>query len=347
MTNLPTIQAGPRGLVPTDMDTAWRMAKAIAMSGMAPKSFGQDEQAVAAVFAALQLGAEVGLPPMASVQNIAVINGKPGLYGPAMLAVVEASGKLEDIEETIAGEGDKRESICAVKRVGRRPRTSRFSVADAKRAGLWGKTGPWSQYPDRMLQARARAFALRDMFPDVLLGLAYSTDELIGGGAMLDHGPLPPPRPQRTIDQADALIAASAAGPLDHDPDFDEVLPEGDVVLDALNEATPPAPVAEVAGLGAGAAEKASVVPPSEDPGPAAPVALKLALGANWAEYSLIVQAALAEAATVHEMEAIWKANGAGIKAMRAGGRRHYESAVETYRNSRDKIIAADGGNLQ
>jgi hypothetical protein len=46
-----------------------------------------------------------------------------------------------------------------------------FSEADAKKAGLWGKSGPWAQYPARMLQMRARGWALRDAFPDALKGL--------------------------------------------------------------------------------------------------------------------------------------------------------------------------------
>ena len=44
-------------------------------------------------------------------------------------------------------------------------------MEDAKRAGLYGKQGPWQQYPKRMLQMRARAWALRDVFPDVLRGV--------------------------------------------------------------------------------------------------------------------------------------------------------------------------------
>jgi len=51
------------------------------------------------------------------------------------------------------------------------PVLGQFSMADAARAGLKGKSGPWQQYPQRMLQMRARGFALRDAFPDVLRGL--------------------------------------------------------------------------------------------------------------------------------------------------------------------------------
>ena len=173
-----------RGIRPTSMDEAWRMSKALAMSGMLPSSYTRGKQydeVVGAVFAAIQMGAEVGLSPMSSIQNIAVINGKPGLFGPAMLAVVEASGLLQNIEETITGTMAEKniEAICTVQRYGRQPRTFTFSFADATLAGLIGKSGPWSQYPKRMFIARARTFALRDTFPDVLAGLSQSVEELI------------------------------------------------------------------------------------------------------------------------------------------------------------------------
>lgn len=175
-----------RGIQPGDFDSAIRMATAIARSGMAPKSYYPDERdperrekiVTAAVFTAMQLGGEIGLSPMTAVRSIAVINGLPGLYGPAMLGVVEASGKLADIDEGVTGEGLARHGWCTVQRVGRKPRTFTFSMADAAKANLAGKRGPWTEYPDRMLLARARTFALRDVFPDVLLGLAYSVDEL-------------------------------------------------------------------------------------------------------------------------------------------------------------------------
>jgi len=47
----------------------------------------------------------------------------------------------------------------------------RTSVGDAKLASLWGKQGPWSQYPKRMLKFRARGFWLRDNFGDILKGM--------------------------------------------------------------------------------------------------------------------------------------------------------------------------------
>ena len=68
-------------------------------------------------------------------------------------------------------------ATCEAKRRGdAEPVVSRFSMADAKRAGLAGKTGPWTQYPKRMLQMRARGFALRDAFPDLLRGFVTAEE---------------------------------------------------------------------------------------------------------------------------------------------------------------------------
>jgi len=202
-----------RAIVPGTMDEALRYAKVLSASGLLPKSFYASGDPTAAAFCAIQLGAEVGLSPMASVQNIAIINNKPGLYGPAQLAVVEASGLLEDFDEGVRGEGDAREGFCFVKRVGRRPKTVSFSMADAKRAKLVGKSGPWQEYPDRMLMARARTFALRDAFPDILLGLGYSVEELQDIPRIVDAVPDPEPPKDPPKAETPAVSVTSTVTP--------------------------------------------------------------------------------------------------------------------------------------
>jgi hypothetical protein len=125
---------------------------------------------------AVQMGSEIGLAPMQALQNIAVIGSRPAIFGDAMAGICRQSPLCEDIEERFEGAGDNLTAICIAKRVGKKPIEQRFSVADATKAGLWNKAGPWTQYPKRMLQMRARGFALRDAFPDVLRGL-ISTEE--------------------------------------------------------------------------------------------------------------------------------------------------------------------------
>lgn len=145
-----------------------KFAERAAGSGMVPKDYVNKP---AAICVAVMMGAELGISPMQSLINISVINGRPAVWGDAMLGLVQASGHMKDIAETITGEGENRIATCVVWRVGRpHPVTQTFSVAQAKTAGLWGKN-VWAQYPDRMLQMRARGFGLRDGFPDVLRGL--------------------------------------------------------------------------------------------------------------------------------------------------------------------------------
>jgi hypothetical protein len=151
------------------MDDAYRFAKMVAATEFAPKDFRNKPEAC---LLAIQAGAEVGLSPMQSLQSIAVINGKPSIYGDTALAVCKCSPVCEWVRERIEGDGDAMVAVCEAKRRGdAEPVVSRFTMADAKRAGLAGKAGPWTQYPRRMLQMRARGFALRDAFPDLLHGL--------------------------------------------------------------------------------------------------------------------------------------------------------------------------------
>lgn len=175
--NAPLVSgARPRAIVPTDMDQVWRFATIVAKSGLAPK----DMQKAETITVAIMHGLEVGLTPLMALQRIAVINGRPSIWGDGAMGLVRASGLCEFVYEAIAGDGDKMVAVCRVKRKGEKEQIERtFSVDDAKRAGLWGKSGTWQLYPKRMLQMRARAFALRDLFADVLGGL-YIAEELEG-----------------------------------------------------------------------------------------------------------------------------------------------------------------------
>jgi len=157
------------GFAPTNLTEAIEFSKMLSSSSMVPKQYqGKAED----ILVACQWGYELGLAPMQALQNIAVINGRPSVYGDAAMALVQASPVCEDIQETMEGDGTPNPvAVCTAKRKGRAPVVARFSVEDAKRANLWGKQGPWTQYPKRMLQMRARGFALRDAFPDVLKGL--------------------------------------------------------------------------------------------------------------------------------------------------------------------------------
>jgi hypothetical protein len=163
------ISFGNQGVQLASLEEAFRFANAICASGFAPKGMEKPE----AVLVAIQLGAELGLTPMAALQNTAVINGRPAIYGDAALALVRSSGLLESYKEEEIGEAgtDGYGYRVTAARKGDQAAIESFTVADAKRAKLWGKAGPWTDYPKRMLRFRARGYVLRDLFGDVLKGL--------------------------------------------------------------------------------------------------------------------------------------------------------------------------------
>lgn len=153
-------------LTPSNLKEAMEYATIIANSAMVPKTY---QGKAGDILVAVQMGAELGLKPIQALQNIAVINGKPSVYGDALLALVQAHPSFEDIKEWYDDKTNT--AFCTVKRKNQTEHTVSFSIEDAKKAGLWGKSGPWTQYPKRMMQMRARGFALRDKFADALGGL--------------------------------------------------------------------------------------------------------------------------------------------------------------------------------
>jgi len=192
---LPALQSGGaiRAIIPENFDSAYRIANAVVVAGMAPKDLSTPERATIAILH----GLEVGMPPMASLQSIAIINNRPCIWGDGALGLVQGSGKMETIKEWIEGEGDARVAYCRVIRRGDpEPKIGKFSVADAKKARLLGKAGPWQDYPERMLKMRARSWALRDAFADVLKGLA-----IVEEWKDIDHDPAEvqptPPKPPK------------------------------------------------------------------------------------------------------------------------------------------------------
>jgi len=147
-----------------------QLAGKLASSELVPKSFRGKPQDL---FICWAMGYQVGLSPEQSMQCIAVINGKPSMWGDEMLALCMAHKDFDDIEEVPMKnkDGTVIGFSCTVKRRGKSPKVNEFTLDMAKKAGLLGKIGPWTQYPERMLKVRARGFSLRDAFPDALKGI--------------------------------------------------------------------------------------------------------------------------------------------------------------------------------
>lgn len=179
-------------------DQAFAMCEKLAKSAVVPSAYRGKP---ADLFVAMQMASELGLPPLNSLANIAVINGKPSLYGDAMIAVARAHPLCQKIEETY--DSTTMTATCTVYRIKRAVDNiaavvekvqASFGKGDAVAAGLWGRQGPWKSYPKRMLQMRARGFALRDAFPDALRGVIIYEEakDLPIQHAVEDIDPSPP-----------------------------------------------------------------------------------------------------------------------------------------------------------
>lgn len=159
-------------IIPQNSEDFKRLADLLVHCEAVPKSYGTGDAAKKKALIAILKGAELGWTPMVAVQSLYVVNNVPTLYGDGVMALVRGSGHLEFCKEWIDGEGDEMTAYCQVKRKGEpEPVVRMFSKADAAKAGLLGKPGPWQQYPKRMLQMRARSLAMRDVFADVLMGV--------------------------------------------------------------------------------------------------------------------------------------------------------------------------------
>lgn len=142
----------------------------LANSDLVPKDY-RDKPGNCLV--AVQMGGELGLSPMQSIQNIAVINGRPALWGDAMLALCETHPDYVDTVETF--DEATQTAKCVAKRRGRSDKVHTFSWDDAIKAKL-DKKDTYQNYRRRMLQQRARGFALRDQWAGVLKGLVSAEE---------------------------------------------------------------------------------------------------------------------------------------------------------------------------
>ena len=176
---MPILSRDDGTLVGNTFEEQYRLARAYYASGLMPAALDSPEK----VLVAVQLCRELNLPPMTSVGKICVINGTPSIFGDLPLALVQRSGKLEYIKEELFDEKGPLDlnkplpaffgASCTLKRIGQPELNRVFTQVDAVKAGIWGKK-VWAVYPKRMMQMRARGWAIKDAFPDVIMGVSIA-----------------------------------------------------------------------------------------------------------------------------------------------------------------------------
>lgn len=196
-------------MMPQTYSELERWAAKIAGTDFVPKEYrGKPDS----VLICAQYALEIGLGIVEGLRSIAVINGKPSLYGDGLLALCQSSPVCEYIKESpiLDDQGHVTGYICEAKRKGQDAKQSRFTIEDARRAKLSTKLGPWQEYPQRMLQMRARGFALRDVFSDVLKGLiAREEAEDYPADVVLEASPAPSTITAEQIAEIGSLVEAT------------------------------------------------------------------------------------------------------------------------------------------
>lgn len=230
-----SIELVANGMEMRNVAQVFGFAELLTEAGMLPKGINAKGATVAII-----AGRALGLDPFQAVQSIAVVNGRPTLWGDAMVAVVKASGLVEDESVEHAKEGDDCVVRYRIKRKGvATPYEGSFSLKEATKAGLMNKD-IWKQYTKRMLFNRARAYALRDGFADVLKGFRCYEEERDVVDAETIAEPIEEkaePKLKRAS-AAKVLEAATAVDKGAHDPNVymypAEAVDEGNADVDAV-----------------------------------------------------------------------------------------------------------------
>ena len=163
----------PERFQPRNLTELMAWGKLVVSSGCAPKGMNE-----AGVVIAVQMGAELGITPTQALQNIAVINGRPSIWGDLGLALFKRDAKYKSFEERPPDKAlESKAGWCKIEMKDGSVIERTFSIPDAEKAKLWSKEGPWQTYPGRMLQMRARWWAMRDAAPEVFKGLASKEEQ--------------------------------------------------------------------------------------------------------------------------------------------------------------------------
>lgn len=157
-------------------------------SGLIPKALDRPEK----VLIIMALAQALDVPIMHALNSMYVVNGKPAMQADIMRALIFRSYPDATF---IIKENTAEKCTISAGRPGQKPQEFSFTMDEAKQAGLLAKQGPWHQYPKAMLLARASSIAARVLFPDVLMGVIYTPEELGASvnedGEVIDLTPLP------------------------------------------------------------------------------------------------------------------------------------------------------------
>ena len=219
-------------------------SKALSASDLLPTEYRNKP---ANVLVAMEYGKSLGLSPVAAIQNVVVIKGRPTASASLMAGLVRRAGHILRVS------GNDKRAECTIIRSDDPDFefTTVWTIDRAKQAGLTSNQ-TWAKYPDAMLKARAISECARNACSEILAGVQYTPEEL--GEPEADE----PVKAQRTTAVRTKPVTSKvplADKPAIAEPDFDEPQPapvlavveddivDAEIVEDAPIEPTPEEPI--------------------------------------------------------------------------------------------------------
>lgn len=180
-TRAQSVVLGKRGIELENLQDLLNYARSMVRNNVAPKGMNEGQAA-----AAIQAGLERGMGLQGGLQACIVVNGVLSWRGWAAIGFIQNCGLVVPGTFKTFVEGNLKDGtargVCVATRKGYAQSFVRtFSIEDAKRAGLWGKAGPWTTRPTNMLEWRAVGDMARFHFPEALGGVPIAEDVLAGG----------------------------------------------------------------------------------------------------------------------------------------------------------------------
>lgn len=159
-------------------DHIQRVAKMFSSSDLVPKEF---QGKIGNCVIAIEMAHRIGANPMAVMQNLYIVHGKPSWSSQFIIACLNQCGKFSPIRFRMSGEGDAAQCIAWAKEVdsGEVLEGPAVSIEMAKKEGWFQKSGSkWQTMPDLMLRYRAATFFGRLYAPDLLMGMQTADESM-------------------------------------------------------------------------------------------------------------------------------------------------------------------------
>ena len=174
----------------------WNYAMAMASAGeLVPKGMRTNGQPDAGkIFFTFETGSMLGIHPVAAIQGVNVIDGKPTLSPELMTAVIRraghkirvtVTGQMADLSLTATAQlirsDDPDFTFESVWTIGKAQQAGLLTVVDGRvvaKVGRNQEAGVWEKYTAAMLKARALGEVCREGGTDALMGISYMPEEL-------------------------------------------------------------------------------------------------------------------------------------------------------------------------